>query len=272
MTVPVLLTAIVIDADNRVLRISEAGTPRTASLALGTYYLRGDGSADDLCRALKLALEAAGPSANTYTVAVSFTGAPASPSATVTVSIATGTDAFALLWADAATTVAPSWWGFTAANTASSTAAKASTLSPSSCWVGNCAPEKTQPKRSAEAYVFVASSGAVAAGLTGGPYLEWRFDVAFVDGKRFDAAFIAADPDRALSSWWERSVRGSPFEYHLADYASPSSEVTVALSTSTRIGGAWHLHEDSVSDFDGARFDTASSLWSLSTIFRARVT
>lgn len=271
MTVPVLLTAIVVDADNRVVRISEAGTPRTATLALGTYYLRGDGSADDLCRALKLAMEAAtGGGANTYNVAVSFTGAPASPTATVTVSIATGTDAFALLWADAATTADPSWWGF-AASTASNTAAKVSTSSPSSCWVGNCAPEETKPKRSAEAYVFVAANGRVAAGLTGGPFTEWRFDVAFVDGRRFDEAFIATDPNRALSSWWQRSIRGSSFEYHLADYASPSSEVTVALSSSTRVGTAWHLHEDSVTDFEGARFDTATSLWALSTTFRARV-
>lgn len=270
--IPVLLDAIVIDTSNNVVAINEAAAALVATIAPGTYYARGDGSATDLFRALRLALDAAAGGGNTYAVAVVFTGDPASPSVSVTISLATGSTTFRLLWASVLTTADPAWFGFDRVNTVLDVAPKASTFSTSSAWVSNCAPEVTQPARSALTYGFVTNGGRFAAGLVGGPYALWRFNVAFVDGRVFDEVHIAADPNRALSRFWARAIRGGAFEFHVVDYASPSSQVLGPVSVATRIGGAWHLHEDSTGDFEGARYDEATSLWSVDTLFRAQVT
>lgn len=269
--IPVLLDAIVIDANNGAIAINEAAAPLVATIAAGTYFARGDGATDDLFRALRLALDAAAGGGNSYTVAAVYTGDPAAPSVSVTISLAAGSTTFRLLWASASTTADPAWFGFPRVNTALDVAPKVSSLSPSSCWVGNCAPEVTQPARSALTYGVVANSGRFAAGLVGGPYAMWRFNVAFVDGRRFDEAHIAADPNRALSRFWARAIRGGAFEYHVVDYTSPAVQTLAAISAATRIGVAWHLHEDSTNDFEGARFDEATSLWSIDTLFRAQV-
>jgi len=271
LSIPVLLDVVTIDASNGGVRVREGATTATATIAPGTYSLRGDGVADDLWKAFITALQAATASANTYSGGVVFDSDPASPTAEVTFSRATGSDSFQILWADALTTADPAWWGFTDANTALDAADKVSTLSPSSCWVSPCAPERTQPKRSADAYVIPTNGGRISAGKVGGPWVQWRFDLSFIDGKRFDEAHVPADPDRALSRFWARAIQGAPFEYHLSDESSAAATTLGGLSSSTLVG-TWHLHEDSVSDFEGARFDNATSLWSIQTLFRKRVT
>lgn len=101
-----------IDATNNVLRFVEAATPgtnRNATLAQGTFFWRGDGSADDLAVRLKTALDAAGT--QVYTVTLADTGL-------LTVSAAA---AFDLRWSNAATTVSDALFGWTNADTGNGT-------------------------------------------------------------------------------------------------------------------------------------------------------
>lgn len=63
---------IVVDATCDTIGFDEGGAPLLADVADGTYFWRGDGTAADMCLALKTALDAAG--ALTYTVTIATTG------------------------------------------------------------------------------------------------------------------------------------------------------------------------------------------------------
>jgi hypothetical protein len=69
--IPKLLAPIVITANSNDDIRYEAQSAGTATIAAGTYYISGDGAADDLCLAIKTALDTA--SSATWTVAVSTT-------------------------------------------------------------------------------------------------------------------------------------------------------------------------------------------------------
>lgn len=67
-TNPKLLAPIVITVDTNDDIRYEAQSAGTATIAAGTYYISGDGAADDLCLAIKTALDTA--SSATWTVAI----------------------------------------------------------------------------------------------------------------------------------------------------------------------------------------------------------
>ena len=98
MSYPVLLGAVVVvTGTNDRIRWREVATTNNATIAAGTYFLRGDGAADDLCLAIKTAIEAAGASANTYSVVAARSLTPTAAHTAVTLTRLTGADSFGIV-------------------------------------------------------------------------------------------------------------------------------------------------------------------------------
>lgn len=226
-----MLAAVTITTATRDLQVIENATTYTATLAAGTYFLRGDGSSDDLAKALKTALDGTAGS-NTYTVAVSFNVDPASKSATVTVTRATGSDNFALLWADGSTTLDPALFGCSA-NTATNSSAKASTLTPSCVWLGN-KPPSTDTRGTVRASKQVETpSGIVQTVVRGGRRDRLRFGFVNVAAERTLAAKNTSDPAAAFDSFLEDFGDGRRWEVHEAE---TSSGTTLEALSGTELG------------------------------------
>lgn len=270
MSIPVLLDAVVIDDDNDTIRIIENGVTSDVAITHGTYTMRGDGSSTDLLKAVTDALTTA-TGANTYSGAATFDSDSDNFAAVVVISRATGTNTWGVQWAATQTTFDPAWLGFADANeTPANVVARTSTKTPTTCWVSNCDPADSDADYEADGYVFVGNSGAVAAGLYGGPFDLWTLALELVDGERMHAHLNTTDPAAALSTFWARAIRGGWFEVHLCALASASVTTTEQPDSGTLLG-AYHLHEDSQRSLRGARFNRASSLWSWVMRLRKRV-
>lgn len=264
-----ILLPVVLTSANNQIRLTEAAATNTATIAAGTYFLRGDGSSDDLCRGVKLALEAAGASANTYNVTLTLSANPAAPTATVSIS-RTGGDTFALLFADVLTTFDPLLLGYPETNTANNSSAKGSTLSPSSLWVADADTQDVEFYEEADGYFNRANSGVCRDGVTGGPYEALLLSWALVDGKRAHSSNITADPTRAFNRLWSQWVAGRPCEIHFVD---PTTWPTLgAMSASTRQGSRWHIGDEGRERFKPPRLNRATSLWSFAVDCKERVT
>lgn len=89
LTVPMICAPIVIaSSDDRQLDLEwDSAGSETVNIAAGTYYILGDGSADDFCKALKTALETS-TEGGTWTIALTTTGVRAR----ITMSRSGGTD------------------------------------------------------------------------------------------------------------------------------------------------------------------------------------
>lgn len=253
----VFLRAIVIDATNKAIRMKEGATTSTVTLVEGTYYLRGDGAADDLLKIVDDALTSH-VGANTYVVSVAWSADPAAGAAVVTITQSGGAT-FQLLWADVLTTFDPAWLGFADANTADSTAAKASTLSPSAVWVADGPFRELEPVDRRQGYARRARSGRVRRGKTGETNKDRRLGLSFVCAERTHEKNIAADPDRAFNRFLDRWTAGSPAELHLA---TATGFVLGALSSSTEHGAGWHVGGEGDEDFDPQRHSAAAALYS----------
>lgn len=261
--VPVLLHAVVIDSTNGGLRITEGANTSTTLIPAGTYYLRGDGTADDLLLAIKTAMEtntAPRVSVNTYTVAVAWSTDPAAVSAVVTITRATGADTFGVLWADALTTFDQALLGFAVSDTVNASA-KTSTKSPSAVWVCDGVYREYEPADAPQGYSKRARSGFVRQGKTGETHKDRGLVVSFVSAARTHEMHIAADPERAFNRFLDRWRAGRPAELHLA---TATGTVLGALSSSTESGAGWHLGGDPEEKFDPPRTNlaTASYSWS----------
>ena len=261
MTYPAMLAAVVIDSTNKNIRMKEGATTATVSLVEGTYFLRGDGAADDLLVIIDDALTSHAGT-NTYTVAIVWSVSPAAPHGVITITQSGGAT-FQLLWADALTTFDQALLGFTDANTADSTAAKTGTLSPSCVWVSPEIYVEAEEDEEDDAYVQRARSGVVRGGARGGPYETLRLSFQLVEERRVKAARIAADVARAFDRFRRQLVRGRQFELHFGTISSGTT--LAALSSSTERGAGWHLSPDSVDGFRAERLRPGLPLyaWSL---------
>lgn len=264
-THPILLSAVVIDSTNGGLRITEGANTSVTSIPAGTYYLRGDpAQSDDLLLAIKTALEtntAPRVSTNTYTVAVAWSADPSARGAVVTVTRATGTDSFGVLWADALTTFDQALVGFVDSDTVDASA-KSSTVSPSSVWVGDGPYREFEAIDRHVGYAKRSRSGVVRRGLTGETRKDRRFSVEFVCAARTHEKDSTTDVDRAFSRFLDRWLTGRPAELHLT---TVSGFVLAALSASTEHGAGWHVGVDGDDEWEPRRHSAAAALyaWSL---------
>lgn len=260
MSYPVMLGAVVIDSTNKRIVITEAGVDKNADLTVGTYYLRGDATSDDLCKAIKTAFEAAGASANTYTVAVSFDTAGANVSATVTISRATGADAIAIKWADASTTFDEALLGIANTNVTGATT-YSSTLSPSCVWVSSEVYRELEPESEFVAFSQRARSGRIWGGRRGGAYAIRRLGMDFLHAKRAHSSNNSSDTRSGFDKFVERQLAGLQFELHIGTINSGST--LAALSSSTEHGSGWHFDAESMESLAPRRLQPGVPLYSI---------
>jgi hypothetical protein len=270
MSYTAILLPVKIDSSllNHQIRFGENSVVQTVSIANGTYFLRGDGTADDLCLAIKTALDSH-TGANTYTVAVSFRVDPSGVTAVVTIS-RTGANVFQIFWADALTTFDEGLLGFTNVNTANNSTAKSGTLSPSSVWVSDCDVTDLDRNDEADGFAPRANSGRIRDGIFGGPYDVATMNFELVDGRRTHSQHNTADPNACFNNLWRRWIAGRPCEIHelnLGTYPALGAASAATLFGSKR----WHIAEASRQSFNRRRRDRATSLWSFTMQLHARV-
>jgi hypothetical protein len=268
MSYPVLLGAIVITSANRQIRIKEGANTNNAQLELGTWYLRGDGTATDFLTKLVTALQNANASINTYTATVSRNIDSNAAHTTITITRATGADNFQILWADVATTFDETMLGF-AANTADDALAKTSTQACAAGWVSNDILRELEPFGERVVSVPRKVNGAVVGVTRSAHMTSWSVGFAFVHEDRMLKRRALAVAGDTLEGFIERFGAGAAFELH----ESPiSAGVTLsALSASTRVG-VMHWSEDTLGSFRPQRIGPGVPLYDLETIAHEQVT
>lgn len=264
MTYPVLLSSVVVDSSNSAIRVKEGATTSTLTIASGTYFLRGDGSSDDLCKAIKTCLEThAG--ANTYTVSVAFDVDEDNVSAEVTISRATGSDTFQIQWASASTTFDCTLLGFASANTADDANDKVGTLTASCAWVCSAggALREIEPEREHPgAWSVTALDGTTYAGSIGFARRLRRVGLQYIHGARAVERLNSSDQAASIERFLARvSEEGSAMELH--EPAISSGTILAALSSSTRERTTWCLDEGSAQAIKPMRMSPAVALYSL---------
>lgn len=268
MSYPVLLGAIVITSANRQIRFKEGANTNNAQLALGTYYLRGDGNAFDFLPALVTALQAANASTNTYTATVSRSIDTNAAHTTITITRATGADNFQILWGDPQTTFDNLLLGFTA-STADDALAKTSTQACAAGWVSNDILRELEPFSERAVSVPRKVNGAVVGVTRSSQMTSWSLGFAFVHEDRMLKRRALAVTADTLEGFMERFGPGAAFECH----ESPLSAGTTlsALSSSTRVA-VMHWSEDTLSSFRPQRIGPGVPLYDLDTIAHEQVT
>jgi hypothetical protein len=238
-TFPILLGAIVIDDDTDGVYLDEAGVGIQCTLVHGTYYLKGDGAADDFCLALKTALEAGG--ANTYTVTIESGGAPtwsrspAAVAATVTVSRSAGTDTFRIRWNHANTTFGSTLLGFVTEKGAADANAESSTQSPLAVWIGDNLHEDAR-----EAPAWVVSEQELENGdVDVTRHSERMTDIVIDLPMLADANLFTSHEtvtNRSLDAFIQANGDGRPVQFHEQALQSGSTTLIDDLSSSTLRG------------------------------------
>lgn len=267
MSYPVLLGAVVLTSANNVLRFTEGASTNNATITPGTYYLRGDGAAGDLCLALKTALEAAGASANTYTVTVAWSIDPAVAGAVITITRATGADNFGVLWADALSTFDEALLGFSASDTVNASA-KTSTKSCAAAWACNDVAREIEPVSERVVAVPRAVSGRVQGVTRSARMQSWRLGLAFVAEGRMLVEGALAGAQDTLEGFMERFGAGASIELHEAQVSTGTT--LAALSASTLVDVV-HFSEDALSRFEPSRLGPGVPLYSLDLRLHAKV-
>lgn len=261
MSYPVILPAVVLEPTTTIY-MTEV-TPQTLTIidpALGTalttsktFYLRGDGSNDDLLRAIKLTLDSHA-SANTYSVTIARSMDGAALPGVVTISRLTGPNNFSIDWFASLTTFDERLLGFRNITTSSGTSATGD-MSPTAQWVSNEIIEEFEPEDEVDGFVQRARSGLVIGGLRGGPYDVRRMSMRFLTAERTNASSAPTisgvrDTGRSLSTMWATLATGKRFELHFPDVSA--GVALGALSSATRQapnnsnGTTWHIDSDTV--------------------------
>ena len=255
---PVLLPAIVINATNKGIRVTENATTGVGNIVEGTYFLRGDGASDDLCVAIKTAIEAATASTNTYTVEiVQRVITPSSSTAAIRIARATGADTFALLFSHATSTFDEALIGFANSDTALNASNKNSTLSPTGLWVS---PEVYRELEIEHEYAgggSRAQSGRVRYVRRGGPYDVRRWSMEMVDYRRTWEADNASDPGATFSYFLELWGTGR-FEFHGPDISAGS---VLADTTSSTLLGTFQIDPGDLDVFAPTRGEPGIALY-----------
>jgi len=236
-----MLATIEITTANRRVRLTEDSTTFNADLTVGIYWLRGDDTSTDLARALRLALNAAG--ANTYTVAVSLDVDPANPAASVTISRATGTASFAVLWAAAQTTLSGAIFGYSA-STANNASAKVGTKSAGAIWLANKPPSMDVRGGVRSVQQMETPSGIVQTTTRGERRDRVGLSFSNVDGRRTLEARNPDDPAATFERFLRSYGDGRRWEAHELELASGTA--LEAMTTDTRMRIARHVPDASL--------------------------
>lgn len=278
MKYAILLGGIEINSDNWGISITETGNgTNTATIAAGTYYLRGDGASGDFCLALKTALEAASASANTYGVTVTTDGTtaswdtnPANVSAKVRIARLTGSATFEINWLDALTTFDESLLGFAVEKGAADANPEVSTLSPEAVWVSSQVHRDIIRSASWDLASIKVNSGDTRTIKRSKKFKQAQIVSMWVDARRVLASSSPSDEGAAMESFIDRFSAGQPIEAHEQTLLSSAVTTLSALSSSTSIGGTWRISDESA-NFVPAREMLGLDLFNFDTFLSGAV-
>ena len=224
-----LLGSVEVTSANNTVIINEGASDLTATIASGTYYLKGDGSADDLAQAIEDALNAAG--AFTYVVALEYTTDPTLSGKTASnVVISTSpANTFALKWG--AGLFDGELLGYAGTNLSGAT----SYTAPSSAqlsWVSTEPVHSREPDPESDVAQHVTPDGQTYTFRSGGPRTRRTITFSVVDERRVLKERNTADEAETYEKWWERYQLGYPLQVHLvaessAGYLSGPSSSTL---------------------------------------------
>jgi hypothetical protein len=263
-----MLGAVVIQTGvNDVLRFTEGASTNNATLAAGTYYLRGDSAAGDFLPALVTALQNAGASANTYSATVTRSIDSASAHTAIAITRLTGADNFGVLWADNATTFDQLLLGFSINDTVNA-AVKISNQACAAAWIGNDIAREIEPVSERVVAVPRAASGRVQGVSRSARMQSWRLGLAFVDERRMLTENALQGAQDTLEGFMERFGAGASLELH--EQPTVTGTLLAALSASTLVDVV-HFSEDALSRFEPARLGPGVPLYSIDLRLHARV-
>lgn len=242
-----------------------------ARVYVPTVSSSATGSADDICLALKTALESATGSSNTYEVTVSRSIAPGVPHTAINITRGSGSDPFSIQWSDALTTFDERLLGFNGNGNGDfppGGSVKTSTQACAASWVSNDIPREMEPISERVVAVPRAASGRVQGVSRSARMQSWRMGLAFVDERRMLVDRGLTGPWDTLEGFLERFGPGAAFELHLADIASGTT--LAPLSLATRVD-AMHFAEDTLSGFSPTRLGPGVPLYSIDLRLHSRV-
>lgn len=270
MSYPVLCGAVVLTSTNNVIRFSEGAFPiGDATITPGTYYLRGDGTASDLCLAVKNAFEALNAgSANVYSVTVARSIDPAVAHTLVTITRTSGTDAFGAIWTSGNTTFDQELLGFTVSDTISANP-KTSTQAAAACWGSNDVAREIEPVSERIVAVPRAASGRVQGVTRSARMQSWRLGLSFVDERRMLVENALSGTQDTLEGFMERFGAGASMELH--EQPTLLSATTLAGLTGSTLVDVVHFSEDSLSRFEPTRIGPGVPLYSIDLRLHAKV-
>jgi hypothetical protein len=254
-TYPCLLAEVVIDATNNAIAIDDGGFTGAATVAAGSYFLRGDGEADDLALAIQTAMNAY--DANTYAVAV----APRAEGAlaTVTITRTAGAADFAIAGADGGNTFDLALIGLPASTSSPTAGVITSTLSPSGLWVGNEPAARSDPTFEGISRQVRMTAGQVRTFDRGGPYALRELEMQFADAERTLIEATPTDEARAFESFWRLVRDGRAVELHELEVAS--SPVLEATDADDTLVGTFVFDEATCAAFRPRRFEPGVALY-----------
>jgi hypothetical protein len=256
-----LLGAIVITTANNTIKMVENATTQNVTIAPGTYYLRNDGTADDFGPALVTALNsnANAVNPNTYSTNISYLISPSGQTASFQIT-STAASAYQLQFADPATTFDATLLGFPQTNTALNALPKTGSLSPSALWVSPDVFAFSEPVDEYDVAIQRARSGRVYGLRKGGPYDVRLLSFMNLDSRRVLDWDNTSDPNATIMRFLQRHGNGLKFELHAV--TASNGVVLDPLSSSTRVGTAWHFAQEASERFAPQRINAGIALYS----------
>lgn len=234
-----LLGAIEITTANQRLILDEGGVSFNADVTPGIYYLKGDNASNDICQAIKDALDAAG--ANTYSVKTAISSvetwsrSDSAVTCSVQVSRAAGAATFRVRWPNASTTFPIAAVGFAVEKGAADANAETSTLSPTHAWVGTGHIEDAPPSVSWEVSQRMLENGDTDVIRTSDARSPRRVVLPMQSATRLysESATVASSD---LESFLDVVLDGRPVQFHRLTLQSGSTVLLNGPTTSTLKG------------------------------------
>lgn len=246
------LDAVTVPTGGQTIIIND-GSDRTATVAAGTYYLRGDGSSDDLLKAVTDAIDAA----TSRTLADSYVrldvdadnaGAQIYLELSDTWTLkTTGTFDLSLLGIDQAL------------HPGNVTIGILSTLTPACVWTPNEPPRNDDDDPNGVVFLHRAADGSAYHFDAGGPYSDRAIGFSLLDRRRVRAFDNPFDEAATFRAFWERVRGGTTFEVHSLPISSGT--VLVGPSQGSRVG-RFKLAESSARRVPPVRYDPGVALYS----------
>ena len=246
VTYPVYLQAVTVTTGvNDTIVFDEGSGALTATIAAGTYFLRGDGAADDLALAIKTAMDAAGGSysLNTYgQIATGFYFLEIS-----------GTDCFFDI--AASTFDVAGLLGMTSAN---ETIASQHDLKVQINWNSSQPLAGKETSNQSNVSQYMTAEGQVHTYVGQDGLVSRLLEHELVNAHKTKRAIGA---NASFETWWGRARTGVRFEYH---EVALQSSTGLADTTSATLQDTLILGQDACNAFTPARLSRGLALYSWS--------